>query len=996
MQAGRNFSEEEVKQFALAILSILDYLHSRQPPVIHRDIKPSNILLTNRSGNSIGDVYLVDFGSVQSLATKKGSTITVVGTYGYMPPEQFGGKAKAASDLYSLGATLIYLVTGQHPADLPETDQVIEFEQFANISQALTNWLKKMTQPSLSRRFVSVKDALESLKTSSDENKQRTTKEKKIKKETKNKKPNDSKVTLTKNSQFLEIVIPPIGLNSSVTYINIFLSLIFCLLLPLLPTFFINTAHNAMALEALQIDYAVALFKLIGYPFSIAVCGGIIYFLFKVFLGVFGKMRFRLDRKQISLIYELFGIQRHSPLPSLRKNIQRIEQIQTDYKAIRYLAIWAGKNKYELSANPHFPLTTPEVYWLAEEISNLLNLPVAENSSINEKHSSEQLVFYFRRVEQLYEKGDYQSAIFELDTAIQKYPNSATAYYNRGKLYFHLNDYQAAIKDYSRAIEIDPLSTEIYYIRANTYLISKDYQSAIQDCDRAIKLDPECIKAFCFRATAYLNLGEYQKAIKDCNFALQLNPKLDMFYFIRANVYLNLKDYANAIKDCDRAIEINPKMDSAYYTRGASLYHLKNYKNAIADCDRAIQLDPKMPEAYFIRGSANLYLGNFQNAIADCTQTIELNPQLAEAYFIRGKTYLYLKNYQKAIEDSNCAIQLDSQLAEAYYVRASVVINLPPSSENYQNAFKDADRAIQLNPQLDLAYYVRGSASFHLRDYQNAIEDCNRAIQLNSELAEAYYLKGASQHNLGLFQDALPNCDRAIQLNPQLAEAYFFRGSVHFNLNNYQEALKDFDRTIQLNPQLVEAYCLRAATYCYLNNYQKALEDFDRAIQLNPNIDNVYFLRGNALTYFGDVRGALEDFTKQVELIPNANNFYNLGVTQYFLGINSEAIASFSKVLELDSKVICAYYNRSNSYYELEQKEEALKDFDRALELENQSENALSEEDEHGYYARGLAKYRMSDDITGAIADLEKAAEIALKHKFTDFHQRVSDRLKEI
>jgi eukaryotic-like serine/threonine-protein kinase len=107
LQAGRTFSEAEVKQLAESLLEILDYLHSQQPPVIHRDIKPSNLLLGDRSGNHVGQVYLVDFGSVQTLVAQEGGTITVVGTYGYMPPEQYGGRAMPASDLYSLGATLI-------------------------------------------------------------------------------------------------------------------------------------------------------------------------------------------------------------------------------------------------------------------------------------------------------------------------------------------------------------------------------------------------------------------------------------------------------------------------------------------------------------------------------------------------------------------------------------------------------------------------------------------------------------------------------------------------------------------------------------------------------------------------------------------------------------------------------------------------------------------------------------------------------------------------
>ena len=160
---GRTFSESEVKQLAAALLDILAYLHQRQPPVIHRDIKPSNILLKNRSGNSVGEVYLVDFGAVQTLATQQGKTVTVVGTYGYMPPEQFGGRAVPASDLYGLGATLIALITKQHPADLPQQDLQIEFEQFTELSPGFTNWLKWMTHPSLERRPASVQIAKEVL-----------------------------------------------------------------------------------------------------------------------------------------------------------------------------------------------------------------------------------------------------------------------------------------------------------------------------------------------------------------------------------------------------------------------------------------------------------------------------------------------------------------------------------------------------------------------------------------------------------------------------------------------------------------------------------------------------------------------------------------------------------------------------------------------------------------------------------------------------------------
>jgi serine/threonine protein kinase len=163
--AGRRWSEDELKQIAQALLTILNYLHSQNPPVIHRDLKPSNILIANRSSHHVGDIYLVDFGSVQNLGHRDGGTMTIVGTYGYMPPEQFGGKAFPASDLYSLGATLIYLVTGKHPADLTQDDGKIHFTS-DYIDSGFFYWLNYLTEPTLKNRCPNVAEAQSSLSTS--------------------------------------------------------------------------------------------------------------------------------------------------------------------------------------------------------------------------------------------------------------------------------------------------------------------------------------------------------------------------------------------------------------------------------------------------------------------------------------------------------------------------------------------------------------------------------------------------------------------------------------------------------------------------------------------------------------------------------------------------------------------------------------------------------------------------------------------------------------
>jgi len=158
LDRGHRFTEQQVRQIALQVLNILIYLHELNPSVLHRDIKPSNLILGEGE-----QVYLVDFGAVQDRTATLGATLTIVGTYGYSPIEQFGGRVAPASDLYALGATLIHLLTGIAPADLPQRNLQIQFSDLVCSSPSMVRWLQQLTEPALERRFSSARLALEAL-----------------------------------------------------------------------------------------------------------------------------------------------------------------------------------------------------------------------------------------------------------------------------------------------------------------------------------------------------------------------------------------------------------------------------------------------------------------------------------------------------------------------------------------------------------------------------------------------------------------------------------------------------------------------------------------------------------------------------------------------------------------------------------------------------------------------------------------------------------------
>jgi serine/threonine protein kinase len=365
VQSGRTFSEAELKVIAQDLLSVLDYLHHRQPAVVHRDIKPSNILLGERSGNHPGQVYLVDFGSVQ--VGRQDGTRTIVGTYGYMPLEQFGGHTTPASDLYALGATLIYLATGHHPADLPQPDLRIAFEDQVNLSPDRVDWLQWMTEPGVERRPRSAAQALAALE-HPHRREQRAIAVSQ---------PLNSRVKVTHTEQLFEVLTLPRGIDFNFIGSMIFAS---CSIIMGLAGF-----ACLCLIKQTPLALILLLSALVLVPFTAA---GVCIF-WTSLVTAFGRVRLRMTPSDISLSSELFRRRYRAPLIAARSSVSRVELTTGFYQEVAggpyhnaYLRqivpqinIWVGAKSIPIGSG----LTLPELEWLAQEVSHWLNLPISRN-----------------------------------------------------------------------------------------------------------------------------------------------------------------------------------------------------------------------------------------------------------------------------------------------------------------------------------------------------------------------------------------------------------------------------------------------------------------------------------------------------------------------------------------------------------------------------------------------------------------------------------------
>lgn len=134
---NHDISEQDILIYILDLCTILEKLHTLNPPVIHRDIKPSNIIIT-----AYNHAVLLDFNAAKQFTSGKCEDTVLLGTQGYAAPEQYGfGSSTPQTDIYSLGMVLKEIATASNSA-----------------SDKLNGIIEKCTQLNPKERYFSIKE----------------------------------------------------------------------------------------------------------------------------------------------------------------------------------------------------------------------------------------------------------------------------------------------------------------------------------------------------------------------------------------------------------------------------------------------------------------------------------------------------------------------------------------------------------------------------------------------------------------------------------------------------------------------------------------------------------------------------------------------------------------------------------------------------------------------------------------------------------------------
>lgn len=159
IEKKKHFSTLEVISIFIQLLEITSYIHELHPPVIHRDINPRNIIVCESN-----QVFLVDFGGVKEvLQFDEHMGSTIIGTPGYTALEQFNGNATIKSDLYSIAATIVFLLTHTSPCLLPVNNMKLDIDSIGDLDFRLKKVLDNFLETDQNNRTLTREQAIDIL-----------------------------------------------------------------------------------------------------------------------------------------------------------------------------------------------------------------------------------------------------------------------------------------------------------------------------------------------------------------------------------------------------------------------------------------------------------------------------------------------------------------------------------------------------------------------------------------------------------------------------------------------------------------------------------------------------------------------------------------------------------------------------------------------------------------------------------------------------------------
>ena len=700
--------EERVKALLVSALSALAHVHERN--IIHRDIKPDNIILRHTDQLPC----LIDFGAVKELMSTvvstsgaRESSITI-GTPGYMPSEQAAGRPTFASDLYSLGMTAIYLLTGRSPAQLP-TDSAngrILWQQYApDISTRFASILTRSIHPYFQTRYTTAADMLAALKSPAQfgvqTGAQTPTTQLPI---SASELPTVAAAPAKpfQATPFQAAPRPSASTRAETTAPQTALSSANKASKPALPWQRVGLTAAALVLSA---GVAIGLRPQLSFQSQSSDAGAI------------ANLGPKLDNADVEIAAAEAALDGGEYEAAIAQTTAKLQAEPNNAEALLVLGnAQLAKGKYKEAIATYTQAESAEV----PKTSTQSPEKIAAEALIERGNAYYEMGAYDKAVDDYQSalrvdsdngraykewaainvlQGNTQEALQNLDLAV-RYEPSISAYTNRGSRKSELGDRAGARDDWQQAASSKAYTADEYASRGYAKSRLGNKRGAVDDYNQALILNPNHVRTLINKAYDFYESGEKQQALGVLDKVLAINPNSVVALILQGEMkaYSNPADWEGAIASYTQALAVNPNDPDVLNNRCSAYFATEQLDLALADCDKGLSINPRNASIHNTRGNINLQKDNIQPAIQDYSRTIELSEETGDT----------------------------RRAATAYSNRASALMQIPDP----EGALSDINKALEINPEDPADLYKRGLVKVALNDREGGRTDMRQAADL--------------------------------------------------------------------------------------------------------------------------------------------------------------------------------------------------------------------------------------------------------------------------
>ena len=723
--ARQVLNETQAIQFLCDILGILKSVHQQR--IIHRDIKPSNLIRRQQDGKMI----LIDFGAVKEIGTlvssgKQKVKTQIIGTPGYMPPEQNNGKPVYSSDIYALGKTVIFGMTNKSPTEWEMNDgTTTAWNKKIAVSEAFLKIVNRMTAQSTAKRYGGAVQVLQDLQPLTIIGKTIGNKYQIIK-------------YLGGRVEAHSYVGKNLKQASTRYYIEI-----------LQPR---NSTVESLSKTAKTIMTGFNSLSAIGKEPVIA-----------------GIIEYFIDRSKIYVVQEYVEGKNLAQIVEDRLVLNESEVIDLLVDTSTAL------NPFHKQQIVHGNIR-PSSLIKRNGNSNNHKIALVDFGLVNEAINllPDNKTGYVPP-EQIAGRATYVSDIYALGmTAIHLLtgtsPQNLEKNPRTGEILWHrkarispglarILDKMICLDKNQRYQSLNKLIKDLKKLKyksrfrgAYKYLLFIPAIALVAFIGLTQWAQRVAILEF-YKGDLKLEASRYTEAIEYYDNGLKKLPhtrgqvrNFEQVWLKKAKAQRQLNDYQAALQTCSTALRYyqSPQL---WNCKALTFYSLEQYEAAISAYNRAIEIDPKNIWLWNNRGEAYVKLKEFDRAISDFKTATELDPDRSYVPWNNlGKLYYEQQNYPQAILSYNQALTIKSDYLPALIGRG----NAQKASGLYSEASDSYDRALAINPNYYEAWYGKGSVAEYLQEYEAAREYYQKAVDLKPDWDAAIRSLERAENKLGI------------------------------------------------------------------------------------------------------------------------------------------------------------------------------------------------------------------------------------------------------